>query len=157
MPQLELHDFAPQLIWLAITFVTLYLVMARVALPRIANVIEERRDRIASDLDKAAQLKEETELAIKSYKTSLADAKARAHEIAQKAREEIGAEIDGERQAAEKVLAEKIAVAEKKLGEAKADAIAHVDDIAAEITCEMVEVLLGKRPDAKEVARVVKL
>jgi len=72
MPQLELHDFAPQLIWLVISFVTLYLIMARVALPRIANVLEERRDRIASDLDKAEQLKRKTDEAIAAYEESLA-------------------------------------------------------------------------------------
>jgi F-type H+-transporting ATPase subunit b len=80
MPQLEIADFAPQLIWLTITFVTLYLVMARIALPRIGAVIEERRDRIADDLDQAEQLKQKTEKAIAAYEQALAQSRAEAAE-----------------------------------------------------------------------------
>ena len=53
MPQLDLATFPPQLIWLAITFVALYLVMAYAGLPRMGGIIEKRRARIADDLDKA--------------------------------------------------------------------------------------------------------
>ena len=72
MPQLVLEDWVPQLIWLAISFVVLYLIMSRVALPRIGTVIEQRRDRIAHDLDQAAHLKQETDQAIAAYESSLA-------------------------------------------------------------------------------------
>ena len=97
MPQLDFATFAPQLIWLTLVFGVLYLVMARVALPRIATVIEERRDRIADDLDTAAQLKSDTDDAIASYETALAEARAHAHSIAQETRDRLTAETDAHR------------------------------------------------------------
>ena len=83
MPQFDPDTFAPQLIWLAITFIGLYFVMARMALPRIGNAIEHRRDRIANDLDQAQALKEATDRAIASYEERLAEARSRAHSLAQ--------------------------------------------------------------------------
>ena len=117
MPQLELNDFAPQIIWLVISFVTLYLIMARVALPRIANVLEERRDRIASDLDKAEQLKRKTDEAIAAYEESLAEARNSAHAIAQETRDKLSAEVDAEKAQVEKQIAEKTSKAEARTHE----------------------------------------
>lgn len=83
MPQLNPLDWAPQLIWLVITFGVLYLLMKWVALPKIGSVIEMRQGRIAGDLEAADKLRRETQEAIAAYEQALAEAKARAHGIAQ--------------------------------------------------------------------------
>ncbi|HEU0017490.1 MAG TPA: hypothetical protein VFQ31_03905 [Methyloceanibacter sp.] len=85
MPQLNPLDWAPQIIWLVITFSILYLLMKRVALPRIGSVIEARHARIAGDIEAADKLRRETQEAIAAYEQALAEAKARAHSIAQEA------------------------------------------------------------------------
>ena len=55
MPQLDVpRPFAPQLFWLAIWFVVLYVLMSKVGLPRIALAIEARRQRREDDLARAA-------------------------------------------------------------------------------------------------------
>ncbi|NND48972.1 MAG: F0F1 ATP synthase subunit B', partial [Rhizobiales bacterium] len=97
MPQLDFSTYIPQLVWLAISFIALYLLMARVALPRIATVIEERRDRIASDLDEAERSKAESEAAVAAYEAALAEARGKAHDNARANREKLNAEIDAER------------------------------------------------------------
>ncbi len=89
MPQLNPLDWAPQLIWLAITFSILYLLMKWVALPRIGSVIEMRRQRIAGDLETAERLRRETQEAIAAYEQALAEAKAKAHAIADEARNKL--------------------------------------------------------------------
>jgi F-type H+-transporting ATPase subunit b len=155
MPQLELHDFAPQLIWLAISFIALYIIMARVALPRIATVIEERRDRIASDLDQAEQLKQKTEEAIAAYEEALAQARARALGIAQETREALSDEIEAEKQEVEKQIAGKTAEAEKRILDAKTAALSHVNEVAGEVAETIVQELIGGKLTKAEVNQAV--
>ncbi len=155
MPQLELHDFAPQLIWLAISFIVLYLIMARVALPRIATVIEERRDRIASDLDQAEQLKQKTEEAIAAYEEALAQARTRALGIAQETREALAGEVEAEKLEVEKQIAAKTAEAETRILDAKSAALAHVNEVAGEVAETIVQELIGGKLTKAEVNQAV--
>jgi len=143
MPQLDFATFAPQLIWLTLVFGVLYLVMARVALPRIATVIEERRDRVADDLDTAAQLKSDTDDAIASYETALAEARTKAHSIAQETRDRLTAETDAHRADLEGQLAARIADAEKRIDATKTQALTSVRDVAVDVADAITQQLLG--------------
>lgn len=143
MPQLDFATFAPQLIWLTLVFGVLYLVMARVALPRIATVIEERRDRVADDLDTAAQLKSDTDDAIASYETALAEARTKAHSIAQETRDRLTAETDAHRADLEGQLAARIADAEKRIDATKTQALTNVRDVAVDVADAITQQLLG--------------
>ena len=143
MPQLAFETFVPQLFWLVITFGFLYLMMARVALPRIATVLEERRDRIADDLDQAEQFKLQTDDAIAAYEKALADARANAHEIAQATRDRLHEETERQRQSIEARLAEKIATAEKQIAATKEKALGNVRAVAIEVADAVVTELLG--------------
>lgn len=157
MPQFDFDTFGPQIVWLVITFVALYFIMARLALPRIANVIEERRDRIADDLDQAEQLKLKTEEAIATYEQALAEARAKAHGIAQEARDKLNAEMEQERNAAEKQMAEKTAEAEARIRESGKAALKHVNEIAASTAGSIVEALTdGKATKAEMTAAIRK-
>jgi len=156
MPQFNFHDWAPQLVWLAITFIGLYLVMARMALPRIANVIEERGNRIQRDLDEAERLKKQTEDAIASYEEALAAARTKAHGIAHETREKLSAEIAEEQAGVEKTIADSMAVAEQKILKAKNDAMEHVNEVATDTASALVEKLIGQKPDEADVKKAVK-
>src|SRR6476646_8977629 len=79
---LDASNFAPQLIWLALTFGLLYLVLKRVVLPRVGEVIEERSDRIKRDLAQAEKLKTDTQKALGNYEQALSDARVKAGTIA---------------------------------------------------------------------------
>lgn len=155
MPQLELQDFVPQLIWLVVSFTALYFIMARVALPRIATVIEERRDRIASDLDQAEQLKQQTEQAIAAYEQALAEAHAKALGLAQETRETLAAEVEAEKARAEKLIGEKTAEAEKRIAQAKSGAMAHIDEVAGEVAEAIVRQLIGVKATKPEINQAV--
>jgi len=145
MPQLDFADYAPQLVWLVITFGIMYLLMARVALPRIATVIEERRDRIANDLAQADQLRRETDEAIAAYEKALADAKARANAIAQETRDKLNEELERERREKEAEIAERLEQAEAEIARTKQQALSHVEEIARDTTAALVEQLLGEK------------
>ena len=155
MPQLVLTDFTPQLIWLAITFIGLYLFMSRVAIPRIANVIEQRQDRISRDLDEAEKLKKETENALAAYEQSMAEARAKAHAIAQENRDKLHGEIDAERQAVEQKISEKMAEAENRIKASKESALSEINAIAGETAGSIVEALIGKQVDKSEIDKIV--
>ena len=155
MPQLNPLDWAPQLIWLVITFSILYVLMKRVALPRIGSVIEARQARIAGDLEAADKLRRQTEEAIAAYEQALAEAKARAHAIAQDARNKLKDEVAAERSALERDLAAKSAEAEARIHQAKVSALKDVNAVASETAAEIVRRLIGVAPSQPESSAAV--
>jgi len=154
-PPFDASTFASQLLWLAITFVVLYYLMAKVALPRLGAIIEGRRDRIAADLDAAERLKGESEDAARSYEKALAQARAKASAIAEEARAAAKAKADAQRAETEQALAAKLAAAETRIGEIKDRALSEVGAIAAEATEEVVSALIGARASQDEVSAAV--
>jgi F-type H+-transporting ATPase subunit b len=155
MPQLNPLDWAPQLIWLVITFGILYLLMKRVALPKIGSVIEMRQGRIAGDLEAADKLRRETQEAIAAYEQALAEAKARAHGIAQEARNRLKDEVGAERAELERDLCAKSAEAEAQIHQAKVSALKEVNAVASDTATEIVRRLIGIAPTKPEVSAAV--
>ena len=154
-PPFDSHTFGSQLLWLAITFGALYFLMSRVALPRVASILEVRSDRIASDLAEAQRLKTETEQAIASYEASLADARSKAHKIAGETRDKVQAEADTQKKATEADLAVRLAKAEQQIADTKEKALSNVSAIAVGAASDIVAQLLGDKPDAKDVETAV--
>ncbi len=142
-PPFDSSTFPSQILWLVITFGLFYLFMQRVVLPRIASILETRRDRIAQDLNEANRLKEEADQAFAAYEQDLADAKGKAHEIAQAARDSAKADADAERSKLEAEVTEKIEKAEAEIAEVTKKALAEVDTIAADTTSAIVKQLIG--------------
>lgn len=155
MPQLNPDFFAPQIVWLAISFILLYLLMSRLALPRVGSIIEERRGRIEGDLAAAAKLREETDAALAAYEQALADAKARAQGIARQARDEMTAEMDKHRASIDSEINGKMADAEQRIHAMKESAIGHINEIATETADAIIARILGKSPDKTEVKSAV--
>jgi F-type H+-transporting ATPase subunit b len=154
-PPLDPSTFAPQLVWLALTFGLLYLILKRVVLPRVGEVIEERGDRIKRDLVQAEKLKTDTEKALANYEQALGDARAKAGAIAKTMREKLTAEVDKERGKVEAQIAAKLAEAESRIAETKSKALASVGDIASEVAGSIVSRLIGSEPTKDEVKRAL--
>lgn len=154
-PPFDPATYGSQILWLVVFFGLLYLLMSKVALPRIGGIIEARDNRVAGDLAEAGRLKEETDAAIAAYEQALATARQNAHSIAQAARDEAKAKADAERGRIEADLQGKLDAAEARIAEVKVRALAEVDAIARDATETMVEVLLGPRVTQSEVAGAV--
>jgi F-type H+-transporting ATPase subunit b len=154
-PPFDGSTFASQLFWLAVLFGLMYILLARVALPRVARILEDRRQRIEGDLAKAAALQKRAEEAGAAYEEELAKAKANAQAIAGKARDEAAKAADARRKALETDLAEKLARSEAQIAGTKADAMANVGAIASETAAEIVTRLTGKAPTAAELKAAV--
>lgn len=155
MPQLEPLDWGPQLIWLVLTFGILYLLMLKVALPRIGSVLDMRRAHIARDIDTAETLRRETEEAIAAYEQAIAEAKLKAQGIAQEGRAKLNEEITTERVKLDRQLAAKSKEAEARIDEAKASALKEVNKVAADVAADIVQRLIGVTPSGSELAKAV--
>jgi F-type H+-transporting ATPase subunit b len=155
-PPFETHTFPSQILWLAITFGLFYVFLKRVALPRLAGILEVRRDRIAGDLDQAARLKQEADEAIAAYEQGLADARKKAGLIGQKARDAAKAEADAERKRIEAELDVRLATAEARISEIKASAMQDVGAIAEETAGAIVQALIGDSVAQGDVSAAVR-
>jgi F-type H+-transporting ATPase subunit b len=155
-PPFDSSTFASQLLWLAITFGAFYYLMAKVVLPRISDILEVRSDRIAQDLDEADRLKQDSDVAFAAYEQELAEARGKAHAIAQEARDKAKAEADAKRQKVEADLAGKLAEAESKIDAIKQKALAEVGTIAEETAAALVKEHLGGKLTKAEVSAAIK-
>lgn len=154
-PPLDPTTAAPLLVWLAITFTALYVLMSRFAIPRIGEVIEERRNRIQRDLDAAERLKGEVDQALATYEKALADARASASGIARETRDKLASDVERERAAVEADNQAKLAAAEARIAGTKMKALSSVGDIAADIAGPIVKQLIGKDVSADDVKRAL--
>ncbi len=154
-PPFNAQTFGSQLVWLAITFVILYVTMAKLALPRVGAIIENRQKSIDGDLAEAQRLKSEADAAIAAYEKALADARNRAQVIANEMRAKQAAEAEASRKKLEQALNAKLVEAEKSIAATKQAAMANVSGIAAEAASAIVERLLGSAPGDKAVTEAV--
>ncbi len=154
-PPFQTENFASQLVWLALTFVLLYVLMSKVALPRIESILEERSKRIRDDLAEAERFKEQSAAANAAYEKSLADARARAQGIASATREQQAAEAEATNKRLEAQLHERLAAAEQSIVATRTAAMGNVGTIAADTAAAIVERLIGRAPADHEVAAAV--
>lgn len=139
LPQMNAETFPSQIFWLVVTFAFLYFVMSRIAAPRIATVIEERRDRVADDLDRAAEFKAQAEAAIKAYEKAVADARAKARAVSDETRRKAKAEADRRRADMDAKLADELSAAEARIASRKAAVLSGLKALAAEAATSVVQ------------------
>jgi F-type H+-transporting ATPase subunit b len=151
-PPLQVENFPSQLVWLTISFVLLYVLMSKVALPRIGSILENRSKRIADDLAQANRLKEQSDAAHAAYEKALGDARARAQGIAGETHRKQAAEAEATQKTLEAQLHERLAAAEQSIAATRGAAMGNVRGIAADTASAIVERLIGKAPAAHEVA-----
>ena len=154
-PPFQKDTFASQLVSLLIAFVALYLIVSRIALPRVGSVIDERQNKIEGDLADAQKLKDQSDSALKAYENELAAARSRAQAIGAETREKLNAASEAERKTLEDQLSVKLAQAEKTIASTREAAMGNVRGIAADAAAAIVQQLTGVLPDGKSVDSAV--
>ena len=154
MPQLCFDWFPNQIFWLVITLVVIFLVLSRVALPRIAAILAERQGTITNDLAAAEDLKAKAVEAEEAYNKALADARSEAQRIAAEARAEIQAGLDDAIAKADAEIAAKAAESEKAIADIRAGALESIQVVAKDTATELVTAL-GGEADAKAIDSAV--
>lgn len=155
MPQLDISTFPPQLVWLLITFVALYLVVWKVALPRIVDVRETRQRRIEDNLGKAESLREEAETVLAALEKSHADAAAEAQGIHRETAQAIGEARAKLQEETATRLAEETSAAESRIADEQATARATIPEVASDVTRAAIQRLIGVELAEAEVKSAV--
>ena len=152
MPQLDFGTYPNQIFWFVVSFVILYFMLSRVALPRIASILEDRHDAIANDLDQAAELKQKAEDAEAAYNQALADARSEAHRIAAETKAEINKELDVAIAKADAEIAAQSVESEKRIGEIRSSALKSIEDVATATAKEIIVAIMPNASDDKAIA-----
>ena len=155
MPQLDPTKFPTQLFWIAVTFLLFFLLMWRVALPKVARVLEDRKNRIDGDLAKAAELRAEAERVSIAYDKAAADGRAQAQAIVRKVSDEMAASAQAQQGVLAQKLAKDIQAAEARIGKGREAAIGNVAAIAGELAQAATQRLAGVSVDASAAAAAV--
>lgn len=155
MPQFDTSTFPQQLVWLAISFILLYWLMAKLALPRVAEVLEKRRHRVDGNLDKAARLKAEAEAVMAAYEKALAEARHQAQLTMKETTERLAAESAERHRQLAAEIAERTTAAERRIAAAKTAAMAEVHGIAADLARSAAARFTGLEIDATAASAAV--
>ena len=154
MPQLDFATFPNQIFWLIVALVAIWLILTRVALPRIGAVLAERRGAITNDIARAEALKQQAEEAQAAYEQALADARSKANRIIEKAKAEMQDQLDIALQKADAEIAARTVESERRLSEIRDSASAAVEEVARD-TAREVLVAFNAKADARSVNAAV--
>ena len=156
MPQLQQIDtFLSQVVWLAIAFAVLFVVLRTIALPRIQATLEARRDRIEGDLDRAQTLRREAEQVLADYEAAMADGRNKAQSVIRDAVEDAKAQAAAAHQATAGRLAADINSAEARIEAARNEAVGNIKDVAVDVVLAAAQRLIGGRIARKSAADAV--
>ena len=154
-PPFQKDTFASQFVWLVLIFAVLYLLMSRIALPRIGAIMDARRQSVEGDLAEAKRHKDASDAAIAAYEKALAEARGRAQALANETRDKYAAEAEAARKELDATLNTRIAEAEQTIATRRTAAMSNVQDIAIETAASIVERLTGNAPARPDVANAV--
>jgi len=156
LPQLNTATYEGQIIWLVISFAVLFLIVSRLALPKVTKVLEEREERIANDLDTAERLKRDAEDVKAAYEAAIAEARTKSKDLILAAKETIQADIAKAQADLDAELSKKADEAEAAIAKARDEAFASIDTVAAEAAQDMLKKLAGIEGEDAAVAKAVK-
>ncbi|MEQ8331965.1 F0F1 ATP synthase subunit B' [Nisaea sp.] len=155
LPQLDVGTFPTQVFWLFVTFIVLYIAMAKVAIPRIEYVLEERHSRIAEDLDKAGKLKADADEVQANYEKALADARGSAQKLIAKTKDDASGKNAKAEAEADAASAVQIKEAEARIEEARTEALANVKDVVSDVAGDAVAKLIGVKVTKTDLNKAV--
>jgi F-type H+-transporting ATPase subunit b len=148
MPQLNFHDFAPQVVWLVIAFAVLYFVMARLAIPAVADTLAKRQGKIQSDLDAAEKASEDTRALVEAYEKRLADAREEARRLTRERAEADSAQMAERLAELGQRLGARIDEAEKRIAGQRAVVMEGIEQMAHDIAADVYAKIAGRPADA---------
>ena len=155
MPQFAIETWVGQIFWLFLTFGVMFFILSKFILPKIGQGLTDRGDRIADDLDEASRMQQQAAQAQADYEQALADAKAKAHNIAETTRKSVDEELEAEAVKTDEQFARKQAEAEDRIRTIKTAALAKIDDVAGDTVGEIIAKLTGVKTSSARVKSAI--
>jgi F-type H+-transporting ATPase subunit b len=152
MPQLNFHDFSPQVVWLVIAFAVLYFMMSRLAIPAVSDTLAKRQGKIQSDLDAAEKASEETRALVEAYEKRLADAREEARRLIRERAEADSAAAAARLAELGERLAKRVDEAEQRIAGQRAQVMLGLEQMASDIAADVYAKLAGRPADAGALA-----
>ena len=155
MPQLNTEYWAAQIFWLIVIFFVLYLIIWKIFLPRITYSIENRRSRLVNDLDEVQKLKEGAEKKLHEYNLIIEKSKKEAKKIIDVGKKKLDRDIESKKQKFNDEIEKELLAVEKEIKDLKKNSISNIDNIATEISTEIIKQILNTETNKSNVSAIV--
>ena len=155
MPQLNPEFWASQIFWLVLIFLTLYTIIWKIFLPKIADSIENRKSKVIRDVNEAQKLKESAENKLNEYNKIIESAKKEAKKILEDSRRKLEEDIKNKKQKLNQDIEEELSGVEKEIINLKRSSISNINKISVEIAPEVIKQIIGTDVNASNVSAIV--
>jgi len=155
MPQLNPEFWISQIFWLTLTFGILYIVLAKLILPKISANLELRKSQIQENIEAAEKQRESSETKLKEYDNIVFKSKLEAQNILKAAREKLIQEINSKKENLDKQIDEEIKKAENEINILKKNAPEKINKIAIDTSSELVKKLIGAEVNNSSISAIV--
>ena len=155
MPQLNPEFWASQIFWLILIFSILYIIIWKIFLPKITDIIENRKSRIIGDLNETQKLKENAEKKLSEYNKIIEDTKKEAKKIIEDNKKKLENDIKSKKQKFNEEIEKELMSVEKEIKSLKKTSISNINRIAVEISSEIVNQIVETKVNASNVSAIV--
>ena len=155
MPQLNPEFWISQIFWLTLIFGSLYVVLAKLILPKISDNLEARKSQIAENIEAAEKNRKESDQKLKDYEKLINDAKIEAKNIFNKARGKVSRDINNKKENLEKEVNEEIEKVENEILVLKKKSPQKINKIAIETSADLVKQIFGAEVNNSNISAIV--
>ncbi len=155
MPQLNPEFWAAQIFWLVLIFSTLYIAISKIFLPKIINVIENRKLKIVSDIDEAQKLRDSAESKLKEYNQIIENSKKEAQKLMYDNKKQLDSDLKQKKQKFSEEIEKELVNAEEEIKELKKTSLLSINKIATEITNDLLKKIMGTNSNMSSVSAIV--
>jgi F-type H+-transporting ATPase subunit b len=153
LPQMDIGSYPSQIFWLIITFGVLYIFMWKIAIPQLRTTVEERKDKVSTDLHDAEQLKTEAKSILEEYETKITNSNLEASSIYTNTKSDIDKKIDLSKKETEEKIKKLIEESQLALEKKEIEAIDEIKAKTIETTQSIVEKFINEKVSEDEVRK----
>ena len=155
MPQLDPKYWASQTFWLIIIFLSIYLLMAKIFIPKIKDNIDARENKIRKDLEEAKMFREEAEKKSKNYKNLIENAKIEAKKILSESRQKLNEDMLLKKEKIQKEIEKEITNTEVEIRKFKSSSLNKMEKISENIVSNILKDIFGEEGNASSIKATI--